>query len=160
MVTAQEAEDYARALNRAVAMLARRPCSKKEIRDRLKRTQFPDETVDLVIYKLEKENLLDDEAFCAQWIRYRLSGRYGPALIRRELRLKGITDDIIESSFSCLDEEEEQNNAVTLARKAWKRAKSTDDKYKTRQKIISFLVRKGYKWETARSACYQAEEKE
>ena len=157
MVSTQEAIDYSRALNRAVAMLARRPCSKKEILDRLRRAGFAEETADLVLYKLEKEKLLDDEAFCVQWIRYRISGKYGPAVIRRELRMKGISEDIIDSAFAGLDEEAEQENALAVARKAWKRTKPTDDIRKNRQKVITALVRKGYSWEAAREACHQVE---
>lgn len=157
MVTVQEAKDYARALNRAVAMLARRPCSKKEIADRLRRAGFAEETAELVLYKLEKEKLLDDEAFCEQWIRYRLSGKYGPAVIRRELRLKGISEDMIDSAFDLLDEEDQRENALSVARKAWKRTKPTDDVRKNRQKVIASLVRKGYSWEEARIACSLAE---
>ena len=85
---------YPRALNHAVSMLARRPCSRKEIADRLKRLRYTEEVADLVVYKLVREKLLDDEAFCDQWIRYRLSSRYGPSVIRRELIMKGIPGNL------------------------------------------------------------------
>ena len=148
---------YPRALNHAVSMLARRACSRKEISDRLKRLRYTEEVAELVVYKLEKEKLLDDAAFCRQWIRYRLSAGYGPSVIRRELRMKGISEDIIDSAFAGLDEEAEQENALAVARKAWKRTKPTDDIRKNRQKVITALVRKGYSWEAAREACHQAE---
>ena len=158
MVTRQELLDYTHALNKAVAMLARRPCSKKEIADRLLRAQFPEETISLVLYKLEKEKLLNDESFCEQWIRYRLSGKYGPAVIRRELRMKGIPEDMMDAAFEAFPPNEEEDNALHLAVKTWKRVGMAGDLRKNRQKVISALVRKGYDWETARSACRRAEE--
>ena len=97
---------YPRALNHAVAMLARRPCSTGEIRSRLLRLRYTEEVAELVLYKLDKEKLLDDEDFCLQWIRSRTARRYGPAVIRRELRMKGIPEQMIESAFeqtSCLN---------------------------------------------------------
>ena len=78
---------YPHALNHAVSMLARRPCSKKEISSRLVRLRYTEEVAGLVVYKLEKEKLLDDEAFCEQWIRYRLSGQIGISAIIRELKI-------------------------------------------------------------------------
>ena len=140
---------YPRALNQAVAMLARRPCSKGEITARLQRSKYTSEVVDLVIYKLEKEKLLNDREFCEQWVQYRLVRKYGPAFIHRELRTKGIPEDMIVSALLM--------NAVSLAKKAWARAKPDSDLYKRRQKVIASLVRKGYSWEMAKKACSTAE---
>ena len=46
---------YPRALNQAVAMLARRPCSSGEITSRLSRHRYTSEVIELVVYKMEKE---------------------------------------------------------------------------------------------------------
>ena len=73
----------------------RRPCSKGEITARLQRGKYTSEVVDLVIYKLEKEKLLNDREFCEQWVQYRLGRKYGPAFIHRELRTKGIPEALI-----------------------------------------------------------------
>ena len=148
---------YPYALNHAVSMLARRPCSKKEIASRLIRLRYTEEVAGLVVYKLEKENLLNDTDFCDQWIRFRLSRHIGPSAIRRELKMKGIPDNTVFSAFAKLDPDEEKENAVMLARKAWKRINALDDIRKNRQKVIASLVRKGYDWDTARAACETAE---
>ena len=149
---------YPRAINIAVAMLARRPCSKGEIENRLLRAGVIPEITELVIYKLEKEKLLDDEAFCEQWIRYRKEQRYGPVRIRQELRIKGLPSQLIDSVLERTEEpDEEENNALTLARKAWTRIKPGEDLRKSRQKVIVSLVRKGYSWEAARTASDAAE---
>ncbi len=148
---------YPRALNQAVAMLARRPCSKGEIIVCLQRSKYSSEVVDLVIYKLEKEKLLNDREFCEQWIQYRLGRKYGPSFIHRELKTKGIPEDMIVSSLENHDQSEELINAVSLAKKAWARVKPDSDLYKSRQKVISSLVRKGYSWEIAKEACNTAE---
>ena len=148
---------YPRALNHAVSMLARRPCSRKEISDRLNRLRYTEEVAELVVYKLEKEKLLDDAAFCEQWIRYRLSSGFGPSVIRRELRIKGISATMIDESLAVRPPDEEEENALRLALKAWKRAGTSGDVRKSRQKVISSLVRKGYRWDTARAACEKAE---
>lgn len=149
---------YPRALNHAVSMLARRPCSRKEIMSRLVRLRYTEDVAELVVCKLEKEKLLDDGEFCEQWIRYRLSKGCGPGLIRRELKMKGIPDRMIEKALEETDSGEQENNAVSLARKAWKRVGTGGDIRKNRQKVIASLVRKGYDWDTAGKACREAEE--
>ena len=150
---------YPRALNQAVAMLARRPCSTGEISCRLSRNRYTSEVIELVIYKLQKEHLLDDVDFCRQWIQYRLNHGYGPGVIRRELRFKGIAQDLIDTALGSLDEEEGMEKAESLARKAWMHRKPDEDLRKCRQKVIGLLVRKGYSWDIARAACTSAESK-
>ena len=100
---------------------------------------------------------MDDESFCEQWIRFRLGQKIGYSLIKRELKIKGIKDDMIEAAFNHLDRDKALENAVVLAGKAWKRIGVSGDIRKNRQKVIVSLVRKGYDWDTARSACEAAE---
>ena len=149
---------YPRALNLAVSMLARRPCSKGEIQQKLLHHRYTPEVTELVLFKLEKEKLVNDADFCDQWIRYRFGRRYGPSAISRELRLKGIPEWMIQEALEKADPDESAYNAFSLALKQWKKNGSGDNIYKTRQKIISFLVRKGYSWSAARDACMKAEQ--
>ena len=64
---------------------------------------------------------------------------------------------MIVSALEDRDETDELMNAVSLAKKAWARAKPDSDLYKRRQKVIASLVRKGYSWEMAKEACSTAE---
>ena len=150
---------YPRALNQAVSMLARRPCSSGEITSRLARNRYASDVIELVVYKLIKENLLNDMDFCNQWIQYRLNRGYGPGIIRRELVSKGIPQVMIDTAFESINEKVGMEKAESLARKAWMRRKPDEDIRKSRQKIIGLLVRKGYSWDTAKAACKYAENK-
>lgn len=58
---------YPQALAGAVRLLAARARSTGEIRQKLEAYGYMDDTVDMVLYKLEKEGLLDDEAFACEW---------------------------------------------------------------------------------------------
>lgn len=150
-------KQYPRALNHAVSMLAQRAYSKKEIRTRLQYKKFTEEVCELVVYKLEKENILNDDEFADLWIQSRLSRKLGCGVIRRELKQKGISDELISEKLSSVDLDSHLNNSFLLAQKAWNRMKSGEDIRKSRQKVIQFLIRKGYDWETARNACIKAE---
>ena len=147
---------YPRALNQAVAMLARRPCSKGEISQNLRRHRYADDVIGLVICKLEKENLLNDQEFSELWIQQR-SRKYGSRRIRQELRTKGVPESTAEEALSSLSEEEMLESATVLAAKAWSKAKPGEDLRKTRQRIIASLVRKGFDWDLAKQASDTAE---
>ena len=151
---------YPRALNNAVAMLARRPCSRKEIMSRLLFRRFCEDVAELVLFKLEKEKLIDDRSFCEQWIQYRSHNGFGLSAIRRELIIKGIPEDMISDCLNLSNPESEEEYAVRQAQKYWKRIKPEEDIRKARQKVITALVRKGFDWDTARKACSTAENKD
>ena len=55
---------YRHALDRAVACLAARAHSKHEIEQKLLRVGYRPCTVEMVLYKLEREHLLNDADFC------------------------------------------------------------------------------------------------
>ena len=79
---------YPCALEKAVSILAERARSIQEIEERLKRLHYDQEVISLVIYKLEKEGLLDDSDFAGQWVQSRMR-KYGSTRIGAELRQKG-----------------------------------------------------------------------
>lgn len=151
---------YPKALNTAVSMLARRACSSGEIKKRLRIRHYTDDVADLVIYKLEKERLLNDEEFCMQWIQYRSSMHWGPSRIKLELKYKGIPDSLIQEKMDLIDSATQENNALILAKKCWNKYRTSDNIQSCRQKVIQALVRKGFSWDSARDACRQAEKEE
>ena len=143
--------DYPAALDRAVRLLAERPRSKKEIRDRLSSAGYDEEVVDLVILKLEKEKLLDDQDFAEQWVQSR-SRKYGPARIRHELRIKGIDQETVQAATESMTEQDQLEHAMDAARRKIRFQGNSCDPRKLKQRIIAMLVRKGYSWELASKA--------
>ena len=149
---------YRPALHYAVSLLARRSYSKAEIRHKLTDRKYLSDVTDLVLCKLEKEKLLDDREFCSQWISYRLSCNYGSQRIIRELKQKGVPENIIREELETLDPSSESQQAFQLALKAWSRIKPGESLWKARQKVCASLVRKGFSWETVKNACEQAQQ--
>lgn len=147
---------YPEALNAAVAMLARRACSRREIKDKLLSRGWCQETVDMVLAKLDQQNLLDDRDFSDQWTRYRASGKYGTARIYRELRSKGIDEETALESLGTISEEEQLAAASALAVKAASRRKPGEDLFRIRNRALQALIRRGFSWDIARAACDRA----
>lgn len=147
---------YPEALNAAVAMLARRACSRREIRDRLLSRGWCQETVDMVFAKLDQQNLLDDRDFSDQWTRYRASGNYGTGRIYRELRSKGIDEETALESIGSVSPEDQLESASALAMKAASRSKPGEDLFRIRNRVLQALIRRGFSWDIARAACDRA----
>ena len=147
---------YPDALNTAVAMLARRACSRKEIADRLTVHGCCEEVTALVLFKLEKEKLLNDQDFSEQWTRYRAGGNYGPAKIYRELRMKGVDEETARDAVASIDEEDQAQKALDLAMKGVRKMKPGEDPRKARQRILRSLISRGFDWDAAKEACDKA----
>ena len=147
---------YPDALNTAVAMLARRACSRKEISDKLNARGCCEEVTALVLFKLEKEKLLNDQDFSEQWTRYRAGGNYGPAKIYRELRIKGVDEETAREAVASIDEEDQAQKALDLAMKGVRKMKPGEDPRKARQRVLRSLISRGFDWDTAKEACDKA----
>ena len=146
---------YPPALDRAVRMLAERSCSRREIERKLTLARFDPDVTDLVLFKLEKENLLNDREFAVQWVHSR-SRKYGASRIRQELRTKGIDGDIASEILEDLSEEEQLCQAVALAVKKIRSLQSSCEEKKWKQRITAFLIRRGYSWDLALKAFEEA----
>ncbi len=80
----------------AAVFLAVRSRSVEETRRRLHRLGYPPPLCDQVIDRLIRLGYLDDMAFARAWVESRDRARpRGATALRRELRLKGISDDTI-----------------------------------------------------------------
>lgn len=143
---------YRHALDRAVAALATRARSRREIEEKLLRSGYRPCTVEMVIYKLETENLLDDADFARQWVEARSARKMGRTRIAQELRRKGVSADEAEAALEAIDEEDQLAGAISLVEKAMARVKPGEDPRKTASRITAMLARRGYGWDVAREA--------
>ncbi len=147
---------YRFALDRAVGYLAARARSKREIVQKLLLAGYRPCTVEMVIYKLEREQLLDDADFARQWVEARSARKLGKGRIAQELRRKGISQDEAESALCAIEDEDQLAGAVALASKAAARIKPGEDSRKAASRIAGMLARRGYSWDIAKEAIRQA----
>lgn len=150
---------YTMALNDAVALLAQRARSGGEIRQKLKHKLYMDDTIEMVLYKLEKERLLDDDAFARDWAASRARSQMGSSRILRELRMKGIPQEMAEQALEALDEEESDEAAAALAQKLIRRYSAEADQRKAMQKMLAAMARRGYGYEASKQAIETALER-
>jgi regulatory protein len=144
-------EEVGKATDRAIALLARRPRSVREVRDRLRQKGFTDATIDAAIEKLEGWDYVDDEDFARYWVENRETHKpRGRRLLEQELRQKGVARDVIQETLDEADLDE-RGSAVDLAR-AKLRSYGSLDPALARRRLGAYLGRKGYDFSTIRAA--------
>ncbi len=147
---------YRHALDRAVAYLAARARSRREVEQKLLQAGYRPCTVEMVLYKLEREHILNDADFARQWVEARATHKLGRNRIAQELRRKGIDADEAEEALSAIEDEDQLSGAIALAEKAAARIKPGEDRRKSAARISAMLARRGYSWDITREAVRQA----
>jgi regulatory protein len=142
---------YRHALDHAVKYLTVRARSRKEVEMRLRLHGYLEDTVNMVLYKLEKTGLLNDSSFAQQWTQARSEKGLGKRNIARDLIQKGISRETTQMTLEDLDEAQQLLKAKELVEK-WLPRYQNEESWKTTQKLMQALVRKGYDWETAKAA--------
>lgn len=145
----QKTDGVARAFERAVRFLATRPRSVYEVRRKLQEKQTPPSTIDTVLERLTALGYVDDLAFARTWVENRQTFRpRSTAALRAELKAKGVEEAIIRQVLHEVDNSE---SALQLARQQVGRWRG-EDSYTLRQKLSSYLIRRGYDYDTVRAA--------
>jgi regulatory protein len=137
----KKADQFQRCLNAALNYLDYRPRSQAELKQRLHRRGFDDDSVAAVLTKLKGQGLVDDLAFAQFWRENRQSFRpRSQQLTRRELRQKGVAQDIIDRVATGLDDQDSAYRAAaTKARRL-----TTADYDSFRRKLGQHLQRRGF----------------
>jgi regulatory protein len=136
------------ALETAAAMLARRPHSEREVRQRLARREFEAPLIDETVARLRELRLLDDAEFARAWTESRdRSSPRGRRLIVQELRAAGVAVPTAVEAAKAVSEDEA---AYRVAEKK-SRALASCEYRAFRDKLGSHLQRRGFGWDVARA---------
>ncbi len=134
-----------RAKLRAMNLLQKKDYTEKQLRDKLSEGLYPKEIVDEAIEYVKSYRYLDDERYVRDYITYQMTMR-SKARIIQDLTGKGISKDILMPIIEELYAEDEGESELEQIKKLLVKKHfdhlSTDVKEK--QKIIAFLMRKGY----------------
>ena len=99
-------------------LLGTRARSRREMRDRLVARGFAEDEVSSTMERLDEWKLIDDTEFAHEWVRSRHAhSARGRHALRRELRAKGVDDDVVADAIETIDPEAEREIAYALADK-------------------------------------------
>jgi regulatory protein len=143
------ADDVAKATTNALGLLARRPRSEREVRDRLRQKGYAPEAIDAAIAKLEGWRYLDDADFARYWVENREAHQpRGRRLLEQELRQKGVDREVVREAIAAA-ELDEQAAALEIARKKL-RSYAGEEPAVVRRRLGAYLARRGYGWDVVR----------
>lgn len=140
--------------------LTRYPTTTAVIRKSLEEQELPEEELDVIISTLTSEGFLNDANYAAEYVYSMRRKGKSPEIIRQELALKGVDEDIITEAL----QESESNNHVEVERLAeellTKELAKTPLEWGSTDKVLrrtyGKLQRLGYDHETAEPAITKA----
>ena len=145
IVELREADTLEKAKQRALGLIIYRPRSVSEVKLRLQRAGVDEDAIAQVIASLRESGLLDDEAFSKAWVESRLgSSPRSKRMIAWELRKKGVSDAVIESSTENVSDEAA---GYELALRRWPKVAKLETANERRRKLSEYLARHGFSYD-------------
>lgn len=134
---------------RAIYIITNYSKTEKQLRDKLKQgKKYTDEIIDETIKFLKKHNFINDEDFAKRFIELH-KNTYSLKVLKQKLYQKGIKKELLDSIFDGdLEVDEEALIKKYLLKKCpdyFEKEKDMDPKAK--QKILSYLYRKGFSYD-------------
>jgi regulatory protein len=141
----RQADVRHQAHNAALRLLAYRPRSEREIRQRLFRRGLPPQVVQETIARLREQGLLSDDAFARFWVETRdQNSPRGRRLLWKELSAKGIEREIAREAIDAVAEED----AALRAAQNKARQLQGQEYAVFRRRLGDFLLRRGFPYPT------------
>lgn len=141
---------------RALGLLAVRSRSRQELQTRLRAAGFPSDEVEDVLVRLERVGLVDDADFARQVAEHRFgTRREGSRAVTGELLRKGVAPALVAQAVAAAQGDDEELRARDLARSRASRMQGIEPA-KAFGRLSSFLMRRGYSPDLARSAARSA----
>lgn len=143
------ADEVSKATNAALNLLAHRPRSIREVRDRLRNKGHDPETIDAAVEKLEGWNYVDDADFARFWVENRVTHKpRGRRLLEQELWRKGVDRETARHAIdeSALDEYE----AALAIAKTKIRSYAGLDRDVAYRRLGGVLARRGFAYDVVK----------
>jgi regulatory protein len=136
--------DYSKAKSYCLRLIKFRVRSEYEIRGKLKNKDYAEGTIDQAIDFLKKCALLDDVLFAKLWVTSRVKKPLGLRRLAFELKQKGISPEIIETSLESLkDEYSEEKVLQGLVDVKLAKMKNLEPE-KIKARLYGYFLRKGF----------------
>ena len=131
---------------KALHFLSFRPRSSAEVHRNLIKRGVAEELVQETVERLQQAGLVNDQEFARAWVENRNAFRpRGRAMLKMELRRKGLSDETVQSVLE--EQADEETLALEAARKYVRRLAGLDWPH-FRQKLGGFLTRRGFSYAT------------
>ncbi len=129
----------------ALSYLSYKDRTKREVIRRLKEKGFTKEVTKKTLVFLINYGYINDVEFSKKFVKQRVCSKgYGRYKVIRELREKGVSEEIIELVTEDIEDDERE----TAFKFGTKKARNLDlEQYKDTQKLYAYLQRRGYSYD-------------
>jgi regulatory protein len=139
-----EPDPYDAARQIVLRQLAMGPRSRADLEQKLARRSCPPDVVTAVLDRMTDVGLVDDDAYAQMLVRSQQAGRgLARSALARELRAKGIDDDLAQVALVSISDADERDRARALVDKKLRAMHGLGIEVQTRR-LAGMLVRKGY----------------
>ncbi len=145
-----------RAMQQALLFLSYRARSEKEIRQNLKKHEYPEDVIEQTLVRLRENRLANDGEFAKAWVENRNTFRpRSRRALTMELRQKGLDEETVKHAVSDVDEEAlayetARKWATRLNSAALSRSKGLEWG-EFRRKLSEYLARRGFPYSVVAS---------
>ena len=148
-----DSESKTKIYNSAINLLSYRMRSKSELRDRLIRKNYNEDSIIDVINNLESKGYLDDEKFAHAFAKEKVKNKLiGPIALKFEMSSHNLNVDHVESAISSVYEIFPQEFLIKKLITKWKVKDSIRNDIKIKGKITNRLKNKGFYWDDINKA--------
>lgn len=135
---------YEDAQSIALIALGPRAKSRGELFSHLKKRGVTEDVANAVLYRLQEQGFIDDEAFARAWSESRQRAKkLSKRMIAGELREKGISSEIIDQVCSEIDDDGERAIALDMAHRKYRPISHLDSEV-IRRRVHGALARRGF----------------
>lgn len=128
----------------ALRQLTLAPRSRRQLEDTLRQKGCEDDVARAVLDRMEQVGLVDDAAYARMLVRSRQETKgLAPRALSRELRRKGVADELIEDALAELSPDDQHGRARELVDKRLRTMRGLGREVQMRR-LAGFLGRKGY----------------
>ena len=137
--------DKKQALNKAMALCARKEYSESDIRGKLKIWGIEENDTDWVVAELVKQKFIDDLRYTIAYVRDKVRfNQWGRIKIRYMLSAGKISHSIIDQAFDHIDEDSYADTLKLLLQKKSREMKRETNPYAKKQKLVKFAQGRGF----------------
>lgn len=147
VIDAEKARE--RTMQRAVKLLAAKPRSVEELRERLLEKQWTDETaVDYALAKLKEYGYLDDERFAFGFASYRVRQKpVGRQRLARDLHTKKVSKETADAALELVYQETPEEELITRAIEKRIRLRGRPTTRQETKSLYDHLLRLGFSYD-------------
>lgn len=134
-----------RAKMRCMNLMQSRDYTKRQLEDKLRQGDYPEECIDEAIAYMESYGYIDDERYAKDYIEYHIQTR-SRVRIESDLLKRGISGDIVRAAFDKLSDigVEQDEDAMILGLLHKKNYCAGEATEQEKQKMYGYLYRRGF----------------